>query len=143
MTRSKKDGNLIKVFLSSKFFIYLMIKKDFKNIIEIWRTIFATMICGRIIPLLSITIRCPDCGSNNVGLNGTKRSGKRRVEGFICKSPACLKERHTNRFKKARQFIVTSSREFQELLWGKLKVLYEDLLKDGAKNRTIAKKYGI
>lgn len=51
-----------------------------------------------------------------------------------------MKEWSTNGFKKARQFIIISSREFQELLWGKVKALYENLLKDGVKNIIIAKK---
>jgi len=38
---------------------------------------------------------------------------------------------------------VTTSYEFKKLVHGKLKQLYEDLLKDGAKNKTIAKKYNV
>lgn len=78
-----------------------------------------------------------------VGLNGTKKSGKSRVEGFICKNPECLNERRKKGLKKARQFIVTTFQEFQDLIHDKLKALYEDLLKDRAKNKTIAKKYNV
>jgi hypothetical protein len=45
------------------------------------------MMSGIHTPLFKIQIRCPDCGGPIVGLNGTKKSGKRRVEGFICKIP--------------------------------------------------------
>lgn len=38
---------------------------------------------------------------------------------------------------------MTTSYEFKKLVHGKLKQLYEDLLKDGAKNNTIAKKYNM
>jgi len=117
--------------------------RNFKKLVEIWRTLFVMMMSGVHTPLFKVKIRCPDCGGTMVGRNGTKKSGKRRVEGFICKNPECLKERRKKGFKKARQFIVTTSREFQDLIHEKLKALYEDLLKDGAKNKTIAKKYNV
>jgi hypothetical protein len=79
------------------------------------------MMSGVQTPLFKIKIRCPDCGGPMVGLNGSKKSGKRRVEGFICRNPECLKERRKKGFKKARQFIVTTSREFQDLIHEKLK----------------------
>ena len=94
-------------------------------------------------PMFSLKICCPDCGSSLVGVNGTKMSGRRRVEGFICRNSACLKERREKGAKKGRQFILTTSLEFQRLTRWKLKALYEDLLKRGAKNKTIAKKYAI
>ncbi|MBN1214084.1 MAG: hypothetical protein JXA99_01455 [Candidatus Lokiarchaeota archaeon] len=78
-----------------------------------------------------------------VGVNGTKKSGKRRVEGFICKNPECLKERYERDLKKARQFIIRTSHEFQEMIRDNLKDLYKDLLKKGAKNKTIANKYSV
>ena len=120
-----------------------MIGINLKKFVEIWRTMFVVMINGVNAPLFKIKIRCPDCGSPMVGVNGTKMSGKKRVEGFICKNLECLRERRKKGLKKARQFIITTSFEYQELIRDKLKELYEDLLKDGAKNKTIAKKYGI
>lgn len=120
-----------------------MIGRKFKKLVEIWRTIFVVMMSGVQNPLLKIKIRCPDCGSPMVGPNGTKKSGKRRVESFICKNPDCLKKIRKKGRKKARQFIKTTSYEFKELIHVKLKALYEDLLRDGAKNKTIAKKYNV
>lgn len=38
---------------------------------------------------------------------------------------------------------MTTSHEFDKLVHGKLKQLYEDLLKNGAKNKPIAKKYHV
>lgn len=98
---------------------------------------------GERIPLFEMNIRCPECGSWKVRPNGTKMSGKTRVESFICKDPECLTTRHKNGFKKGKQFIITTSYEFQQLIHDKLRALYEDLLQDGAKNTTIAKKYHI
>lgn len=98
---------------------------------------------GLQIPLFKIKIMCPDCKSWEVGTNGTKMSGNKRVESFICKNPECLKERLKKKRKKARQFIVTTSYKYRKLINSKLKELYYDLLKDGAKNTTIAKKYGV
>ncbi|MFX1257966.1 MAG: hypothetical protein ACFFAN_08910 [Promethearchaeota archaeon] len=117
--------------------------RNFKTFVEIWRTLFVVMMSGVQSSLFKLKIRCPNCGSWMVGVNGTKKSGKSRVEGFICRNPECLKERRKKGFKSARQFVVTTSLEFQELIRDKLKALYEDLLKDGAKNKTIAKKYNI
>ena len=120
-----------------------MTGRNFKNLEIIWRTIFAVMVNGLQIPLFKIKIKCPDCKSWMVGTNGTKKSGNKRVESFICKNPACLEERIKRKRKKARQFIVTTSYKYKKLIHSKLKELYYDLLKDGAKNTTIAKKYGV
>jgi len=46
-------------------------------------------------------------------------------------------------YKTARQFVLISSYKFKELIYDKFKALYKDLMKDGAKNKTIAKKYSI
>lgn len=114
-----------------------------QDFVEIWRTIFAKVVDGVEIPLLKIKMRCPRCSSWKIRPNGTKMSGKNRVEAFICKNSKCVKERRQEGYKKGKQFIKSTSYEFQELIRDKLKGLYADLLKDGAKNTTIAKKYGV
>jgi len=86
-----------------------------------------------------IQIRCPLCGSWKVSTNGSRPRKNRRVEGFICKNHKCK----NGNCKTAKQFILTTSYEFKELIFDKLKRLYEDLIKDGAKNKTIAKKYNL
>lgn len=116
-----------------------MIGRRFKDLIEIWHQIFITMIDGLKIPLIEMKMRCPACGSWMVGPNGTRKRKNGRVDAFICKNPACKNEGR----KTPKQFIATTSYEFKKLVHGKLKQLYEDLLKDGAKNKTIAKKYNI
>ncbi len=98
---------------------------------------------GERIPLFEMIIRCPECGSWKVRPNGTKMSGARCAESFICKNPKCLTTRHKNGFKKGNQFIINTSYEFQQLIHDKLRALYEDLLQDGAKSSTITKKYRI
>lgn len=86
-----------------------------------------------------IQIKCPLCGSWKVSPNGTRPRENGRVEAFICKNPNCKNGDH----KTPKQFIQTTSYEFKQLIFGKLKRLYEDLLKDGAKSKTIAKKYKV
>ena len=80
------------------------------------------------------------CGSPKVGPYGTHGRENTRVETFQCKARKCP---HLKNHKTGKQFVLTTSYQFKELIFGKLKALYEDLLKDGAKNKTIAKKYGI
>ena len=84
-------------------------------------------------------IKCPLCGSWKVSTNGTRPRKDGRVEAFICKNPNCKNGSH----KTPKQFILTTSYEFKKLIFNKLKRLYEDLLKDGAKSITIAKKYKV
>ena len=86
-----------------------------------------------------IPIKCPLCGSWMISSNGTRPRKDGRVEAFICKNPKCKNGDH----KTPKQFILTTSYEFKELIFNELKRLYEDLLKDGAKSKTIAKKYKV
>ena len=94
-----------------------------------------------LVPLIlgKIQIKCPLCGSWMVSPNGTRPRRDGRVEAFICKNPKC---KNGNR-KIPKQFILTTSYEFKKLIFIKLERLYEDLLKDGAKCKTIAKKYKV
>jgi hypothetical protein len=120
-----------------------MTGRNVTRLTKIWRMLFVVMMNEVQIPLMKIKIKCPDCKSVKVRPNGTKKSGNKRVESFICKNPACVKKRRKLAFKKGKQFIVTTSYEFKKLINTTLRALYEDLLKDGAKNTTIAKKYNI
>ena len=86
-----------------------------------------------------IQIKCPLCGSWKVTPNGTRPRKGRRVEAFICRNKKCKNGDH----KTPKQFILTTSYEFKKLIFAKLERLYEDLLKDGAKSKTIAKKYKV
>ena len=116
-----------------------MIRKNAKKLVELWRDIFLVTISGCQIPLLKIKMRCPLCGSPHVSTNGTRKRKNGRVEAFICKNPACKNGTR----KTPKQFVTSTSFEFKEFVRRKLKPLYEDLLIDGAKFKTIAKKYKI
>jgi transposase-like protein len=106
----------------------------------LWRPIEAQSESGARFSLGKIQLLCPVCGSPKVGPYGTHGRESTRVETFQCKKRKCP---HLKKHKVGKQFVLTTSYQFKELIFGKLKALYEDLLKDGAKNKTIAKKYGI
>lgn len=105
-----------------------------------WHPIEAQSESGARFSLGKIQLFCSVCGSPKVGPYGTHGRKNTRVETFQCKNRKCP---HLKNHKTGKQFVLTTSYQFKELIFGKLKVLYEDLLKDGAKNKTIAKKYGI
>ena len=107
---------------------------------SLWRLVEAQNESGARFSLGKIQLFCPACGSPRVGPYGTHRRENTRVENFQCKNRKCS---HLKKHKTGKQFVLTTSYQFRELIFGKLKALYEDLLKDGAKNKTIAKKYGI
>ena len=79
-----------------------------------------------------INICCPACKTSIVGPYGTRGRKNDRVEVFQCKNSNCKNEDH----KTAKQFILTTSYKFKALIDTKLQELFEDLLKDGAKNKT-------
>ncbi len=116
-----------------------MVGRKKREIIPIWRDII--IIIEGVVRLLlgKIQIRCPLCGSWKVSTNGTRPRENTRKEAYICRNENCKNGNH----KTPKQFILTTSYEFKELIFNKLKMLYEDLLKDGAKSKTIAKKYKI
>jgi len=87
-----------------------------------------------------IQLYCPACGSPEVGEFGTHGRTHTRIEMFQCKNLNCP---HLETHANGKQFGLTTSYQFRELIFDKLKSLYEDLMKDGAKNKTIAKKYGV
>ncbi len=105
-----------------------------------WQLIEAQSESGARFSLGKIQLLCPACGSSKVGSYGTHGRKNTRVETFQCKDRKCP---HLRNHKTSKQFVLTTSYQFNELIFGKLKAFYEDLLKDGAKNKTIAKKYGI
>jgi len=110
------------------------IKKVYR---QLWRSIEAQSESGARFSLGKIQLFCPACGSPQVGPYGTHGRKDARVETFQCKNNNCP---HLKDNKVGKQFVLTTSHQFKELIFGKLKALYEDLLKDGTKNKTIAKK---
>ncbi|MFX1257143.1 MAG: DDE-type integrase/transposase/recombinase [Promethearchaeota archaeon] len=87
-----------------------------------------------------IQIYYPVCACPEVGEFGTHERKTTRVETFQCKNPNCT---HLDEYKILKQFVLATSYQFKELIFDKLKAFYEDVMKDGAKSKTIAKKYGI
>jgi len=103
----------------------------------LWRPIETQSKSGARFSLGTIQLFCPACRSPKVGPYGTHGREITRVETFQCKNRQCP---HLKNHKWGKHFILTTSYRFQELINNKLKILYEDLLRDGAKNKTIAKK---
>jgi hypothetical protein len=62
------------------------------------------------------------------------------VEAFICHNPDCP---HRKDHKTGRQFVLATSRPFKEEIWKRLQGLYEDLILDGDKACSVAKKYHV
>jgi len=116
-----------------------MVGRIKKNLFPIFRDLIIIMKGVVDLMLGQIQIKCPLCGSWKVAPNGTRPRSGRRVEAFICRNPKCKNGDH----KTPKQFILTTSYVFKQLIFDKLKRLYEDLLKDGAKGKTIAKKYKV
>ncbi|GAG50575.1 unnamed protein product, partial [marine sediment metagenome] len=116
-----------------------MVGRKKKEFTPIWGDII--IIIEGVVELLldKIQIRCPLCGSQKISTNGTRPRENTRKEAFICRNENCK----NGNYKTPKQFILTTSYEFKKLIFNKLKRLYEDLLKDGAKSKTIAKKYKV
>ena len=112
-------------------------KKKYK---PLWRTITAHSQSGASIYLGKMQLICPVCESPLVGEYGTRKRKDDRVEAFQCKNPHCP---HLVHFKTPKQFIITTSFLFREIISQKLLEFYEDLMIEGAKQKTLAKKYNL
>ncbi len=117
-----------------------MIGRKNKNYFPLWRPIKAQSESGTRFSLGKIQVLCPTCGSPKVCGYGTHSRKHTRVETFQCKDPNCT---HLSEYITPKQFVLTTSHQFQELIFDKLKSLFEDLMIEGAKQKTIAKKYNI
>lgn len=116
-----------------------MVGRRKKELTPIWRDLIIVMEGVMRLLLGKIQIRCPLCDSGMVSMNGTRPRKDGRVEAFICRNENCKNGDH----ETPKQFILSTSYEFRILIFNKHKRLYEDLLKDGAKSKTIAKKYKV
>ena len=82
---------------------------------------------------------CPVCKSRMIGPFGSKQLKSGRIEMFQCKNPNCP---HLNHHKTGKQFSLRRSYCFKEEIWRLLDDLHINI-SEGAKNKTIAKKYKI
>jgi hypothetical protein len=117
-----------------------MIGRKKKNYDTLWRPIEALSESRTYIPLGNIQVRCPTCNSPEVGEYGTHARKDLRVEVFQCKNSHC---EHLKTHITAKQFILTTSAQFKTLIIEKLASFFEELVIDGARQKTLAKKYGI
>jgi hypothetical protein len=117
-----------------------MIGRKKKKYDPLWRSIEVQTERGTRFSIGKIQLYCPACGSPLVGEFGTHKRKDKRVETFQCKDIDCT---HLKEYKTPKQFVLTTSHRFQELVTDKLQNFYEDLMIDGARQNTLAKKYGI
>ena len=129
----------IKTLFLSIFHIFNIVGRKKRVLTPLYRDLIIVIEGITRMLLGQIQIKCPLCGSWMISPNSARPRKEGRIEAFICKSPKC---KNGDR-KIPKQFILTTSYEFKQLIFKKLKSLYEDLLKDGAKNKTIAKKYNV
>ena len=111
-----------------------MVGRIKKKYVPLWRPIEVQNKNRVRFALGKIQLLCPVCGSPLVGEFGTHGRKDLRVETFQCKYPFCP---HLKSFKTPKQFVLTTSYRFQELIADKLKEFYEDLMIDGAKQNIL------
>lgn len=117
-----------------------MVGRKIKVYGPLWRPIEVQSENGMRFSLGKMQLLCSICRSPVIGEYGSHSRKFKRVETFQCKNPDC---KHLKKYKYGKQFVLTTSSNFQELIINKLKSFYEDLMIDGAKHKTIAKKYDI
>lgn len=106
---------------------------------QLYRDVFIEITKGYRFLFATILMICPECKSSLVGPYGTKLIKYGRIEMFQCKNPNCS---HLEHHKTKKQFSLRKSYRFKKEIWHLLKDLYTDL-SEGAKHKTIAKKYNI
>jgi len=117
-----------------------MVGRSKKVYIPLYRDVYIETEAKQRLLFATIQLLCPICQSALVGTFGTRKRKNGRVEYFQCKNPNCsFLENH----KQGKQFQLTSSYKFKTEIWNCLTDLYGDLIKDGAKHRSVAKKYHV
>ena len=84
-----------------------------------------------------IPILCPECGSSQIRTCGTHLRKRSRVEYFRCHNSDCK----TYTLRGGRQFCMTSSKMFQEMIWMKLQGLSHEIMDEGIKYSALAHQY--
>jgi hypothetical protein len=106
----------------------------------LYRDVYIETVLKQRLLFATIQLLCPICHSIMVGPFGTRKRKVGRVEYFQCKNPNCS---FLENYKQGKQFQVSSSYKFKTEIWNCLTDLYGDLIKDGAKHKSIAKKYHV
>jgi len=117
-----------------------MVGRPKKVYTPLHREVYIETASKRRLLFATILLMCPICQSTLIGSYGTKKRKYDRVEMFQCKNPKCS-FLHTH--KQGKQFQVSSSHKFKTEIWNCLTDLYADLVKDGAKHKSVAKKYRV
>ena len=118
---------------------FLMVGRFKKMFHAIIRPIFLDFEDGTRFFVGSIQVLCPECGGNQIRTSGTHTRKNTRVEYFRCYNSNC----HSHTIKGGRQFCMTSSKMFQEMVWMKLQHLSHNLMEDGFKYSALAEQYQI
>jgi transposase-like protein len=114
-----------------------MVGRKLKQFSYLTRPIYFEFEDGSRYSFGTIMILCPDCGSNQVRTFGTHIRKKTRVEYFRCYNSECS----SFKSKGGRQFCMTSSKLFQEMIWMKLQKLGHNLMENGIKYSALAEQY--
>ncbi len=117
-----------------------MVGRKHKSCDPLFREVVLETAQGHRVSIGSIQLLCPACGSGHVGPNGTQQVGRSRCEEIICHNPECM---FLSGHQKGKQFRLTTSLLFKQQAWSMLRGLYHELVKEGAKGKTIAHVYGI
>jgi hypothetical protein len=128
----------LKKELKENYRYYDMSGRPLKQYSNLYRDVFIEIQDYAPILFANILILCPICQSELIGTFGTKQLKSGRIEMFQCKNPQCP---HLKTHKYGNQFSLKKSFRFKQEIMASLSNLYEDLVLDGAKNKTIAKKY--
>lgn len=115
-----------------------MTGRPFKQYSHLYRGVYIEIPDHAPLLFAHILILCPICQSKLVGTYGTKQLKSGRIEMFQCKNPYCS---HLKNHQTGKQFSLRKSYRFKHEIMSSLTDLYSDLVLEGAKNKTVAKKY--
>lgn len=115
--------------------LQLMVGRPLKTYPPLFHEIIATMEDKSDIPMGSIPVLCPDCGSACVGPYGFQRTLTGNWQKFQCKNEDCPSREH---LKKGRQFVLKTSAIFKEALAKHLSMLLIPLIKGDTPQTALA-----
>ena len=108
-----------------------------KGFSAIWRPIYFDFEDGSRFSLGEIQILCPQCSASEIRTCGTHLRKGTRVEYFRCYNKRCISFKN----RGGRQFCLTSSLRFHEMIGLKLQSLSHRLMDEGVKYSALAQQY--